>query len=175
MGSGLRHDDGAVRAAYNAYAPDLYAYARRALGDTGLAEDAVQETFLRAWRAVHRYDAALGSLRTWLFAILRNVVVDLGRARSRRLVAFSGDDGIEAVDVGDDADRVLLSWQVEEALRRLGEHHRTVLVEVHLRGRTYEDVAEELSLPVGTVKSRVFYAVKALRLVLEEMGVSDGR
>jgi RNA polymerase sigma-70 factor (ECF subfamily) len=173
VASRLREDD-AVRAAYSAYGRELYAYARRALGDPGLAEEAVQETFLRAWRAADRYDAALGSMRTWLFAIVRNIVVDLGRARAKR-PALLGADRFDVVASGEDADRVLLSWQVEEALRRLGDHHRAVLVEIHLRGRTYEEVARVLSLPVGTVKSRVFYALKALRLVLEEMGVTDDR
>ena len=65
----------------------------RSLGDAGLAEEAVQETFLRAWRAGERFDPQIGSLRTWLFAILRNVVIDLGRARAARPGVAEG--GIE--------------------------------------------------------------------------------
>lgn len=110
-----------MRAAYAAHGRELYAYARRALGDAGAAEEAIQETFLRAWRAIDHYDAALGSLRTWLFAIVRNVVVDTGRARARRPATGAGD-GIEPVADGEEADRVLLCWQVEEGLRRLGDH-----------------------------------------------------
>ena len=73
-----------VREAYAAHAGELYGFAMRSLGDPGLAEEAVQETFLRAWRAGERFDPQIGSLRTWLFAILRNVVIDLGRARASR-------------------------------------------------------------------------------------------
>ena len=73
-----------VRDAYAAHAGELYGFALRSLGDPGLAEEAVQETFLRAWRAGDRFDPELGSLRTWLFAIVRNVVIDLGRARAAR-------------------------------------------------------------------------------------------
>ena len=66
------------------------------------------------------------------------------------------------------------SWEVEEALRKLGEEHRVALVEVHYKGRPYADVARDLGVPPGTVKSRVFYGLRAMRLALEEMGWSDG-
>src|SRR3954451_17062437 len=77
-------DEHGVREAYAAHSGELFGFAVRSLGDRGLAEGAVQETFLRAWRAGDRFDAELGSLRTWRFAILRNVVIDLGRARAAR-------------------------------------------------------------------------------------------
>src|SRR5215213_9171062 len=79
----LASDDG-VRAVYRAHGSELYRFALRSLGDSGLAEEAVQETFLRAWQAADRFDERLGSLRTWLFAIVRNVVIDLSRARAVR-------------------------------------------------------------------------------------------
>ena len=78
-----------VREAYAAHAGELYGFAMRSLGDAGLAEEAVQETFLRAWRAGKRFDPEIGSLRTWLFAILRNVVIDLGRARAVRFATLA--------------------------------------------------------------------------------------
>ncbi len=155
-----------VREAYAAHAGELYGFAVRSLDDTGLAEEAVQETFLRAWRAGERFDPQLGSLRTWLFAILRNVVIDLGRARASRPRLAAG--GVEpAVEPFDEA---LLAWQVEEAMRRIGEQHRRVLVETYYRGRPYVEVAEELGVPEGTVKSRVYYGLRALRVALEEIG-----
>jgi RNA polymerase sigma-70 factor (ECF subfamily) len=67
---------------------------------------------------------------------------------------------------------VLAAWQVEEALRKIGDEHRVALVEVHYKGRAYAEVAVDLGVPVGTVKSRVFYALKAMRLALEELGWS---
>ena len=166
----LATDDG-VRAVYAAHGPELYRFAMRSLGDRGLAEEAVQETFVRAWRAAARFDDELGSLRTWLFAIVRNVVIDLSRARAVR-------PGLSAVDAGADDglfvdeafDRVLTAWQVEEALRMLSEEHRSALIEVHYKGRPYTDVALALGVPIGTVKSRVYYALKAMRLALEELG-----
>jgi len=165
-------DDVAIRAAYTAHAGELYGFAYRSLGDGGLAEEAVQETFVRAWRAAERFDEQLGSMRTWLFSILRHVVIDLARARSARPPLASADDVEHVVQVtGDDAfERALVSWQIEEALRRIGADHRQVLVETYFRGRPYAEVAEDLGIPEGTVKSRVYYALKAVRLVLEEMG-----
>ena len=155
-----------VREAYAAHAGELYGFAVRSLGDSGLAEEAVQETFLRAWRAGERFDPQIGSLRTWLFAILRNVVIDLGRVRAARPAVAEG--GVEpAVEPFDEA---LLAWQLEEAMRRIGEQHRQVLVETYYRWRPYAEVAEELGVPEGTVKSRVYYGLRALRAALEEIG-----
>ena len=165
----LATDDG-VRAVYAAHGSELYRFAMRSLGDRGLAEEAVQETFVRAWRAADRFDDELGSLRTWLFAIVRNVVIDLSRARAVRPGLSSADGADDALFVDEAFDRVLTAWQVEEALRMLSEEHRAALVEVHYRARSYNDVAASLGVPVGTIKSRVYYALKAMRLALEELG-----
>jgi RNA polymerase sigma-70 factor (ECF subfamily) len=158
-----------VREAYAAHSRELYGFALRSLDDAGLAEEAVQETFTRAWRAGERFDPEIGSLRTWLFAILRNVVIDLGRARSVR--PRVGEGGIEPSV--EPLEQALVSWQVEEAMRRIGDDHRRVLVETYYRARPYAEVAEELGVPEGTVKSRVYYGLRALRVVLEEMGYED--
>jgi RNA polymerase sigma-70 factor (ECF subfamily) len=169
----LATEDG-VRAVYAAHGPELFRFAARSLNDRGLAEEAVQETFVRAWRASDRFDDTLGSLRTWLFAIIRNVVIDLSRARAVRPALAATATAEDVIDLTDDAvDRVLGAWQVEEALRMVSEEHRRVLVEVHYRGRSYGEVATQLRVPVGTVKSRVFYALKAMRLALEELGWTD--
>ncbi len=158
-----------VREAYSAHAGELYGFAMRSLGDAGTAEEAVQETFVRAWRAGKRFDPEIGSLRTWLFAILRNVVIDLGRARAAR----PGLSDREAEPSVEPIEETLLAWQVEEAMRRIGDQHRQILVETYYRGRPYAEVAAELGIPVGTVKSRVYYALRALRIALEEMGYED--
>jgi RNA polymerase sigma-70 factor, ECF subfamily len=169
MQSGALKRERDVREAYAAHSGELYGFALRSLGDSGLAEEAVQETFVRAWRAGERFDPEIGSLRTWLFAILRNVVIDLGRARAVRPRVAEG--GIEPTV--EPLEQALLSWQVEEAMRRLGDDHRRVLVETYYRGRPYAEVATELGIPEGTVKSRVYYGLRALRVVLEEMGYED--
>lgn len=166
--------DAALRAAYTAHGPELYRFARRSLGDAGLAEEAVQEAFVRAWRASATYDPARSSQRTWLFAILRNVVIDLARARRvRPPLAADGVADTAGPSVDDEIDRVLTTWQVEAALAELDAEHRRVLVEVHWRGRPYAEVAQELGIPAGTVKSRVYYGLRALRGALEAQGWRD--
>lgn len=168
-----------ITAAYAAHGRELYRFAYRSLGDRGLAEEAVQTAYLRAWRASDRFDEHLGSLRTWLFAIVRNVIVDLARARNVRppmapdVIDLSSDASAGRPHHDGDVDRLLVSWQVEEALRKLSTDHRVVLVETYYRARPYGEVAAELGVPVGTVKSRVFYALRALRLALEELGWDD--
>jgi RNA polymerase sigma-70 factor (ECF subfamily) len=162
------------RAAYRAHSRELYAVALRGLNDRGMAEDAVQETFIRAWRAADRYDPSRGSPRTWLFAILRSVVID----QHRRLAARPHETGAAAEDElanlasPDALESAIVGWQVEQALRRLSPEHRQVLVELRLRGRAQAELAQSLGVPVGTIKSRVHYALLALRVLLEEQGVT---
>jgi RNA polymerase sigma-70 factor, ECF subfamily len=150
-----------VREAYAAHSRELYGFAVRALGEAGLAEEAVQETFLRAWRAGDRVGPEIDSLRNWLFVILRDVVIDLGRARA---VADGGvEPSVESLE------QSLLAWQVEEAMRRIEEQYRQILVETYYGGRSYAEVATELGVPVGTVKSRVYDGLRALEVALEEV------
>jgi len=162
-------DDSVLRAAYDDHGGELFALAYRSLGDRGRAEEAVQETFLRAWRSADRYDPQRSTLRTWLYAICRNVVIDASRARAARPQLVDSEPPDVPVEERP-LEQLLVGLQVEEALRRLSEEHRVVLVEVHLRDRPATEVAAQLGIPVGTVRSRVYYGLKALRLVLEEMG-----
>lgn len=173
-GPALAGDEG-VRAAYRAYGPELYRFALRQLRDGGAAQDVVQEVFLRAWRSAGTFDPEVASLRVWLFAITRNVVVDHVRRLSSRPREVGGESAErlgELTGVGGQFEEVMVTtWVVEEALRRISVEHRAVLVEVHLRGRPAAEVAAEVGVPVGTVRSRVFYGLKALRLAMDEMGV----
>lgn len=166
-------DERSLRAAHRAHAGELYRFALRQLGDPGAAEDVVQETFLRAWRAAQSFDPRRGSLRVWLFAITRNLVVDHARRRAvRPAVPVETEVLVALADTDRGFDDVTMTvWTVEEALRRLSDEHRGALQETYLRGRPYAEVACELGIPVGTLRSRVFYGLKALRLVLDEMGV----
>ena len=161
--------DSGVRAAVQAHSGELYGFALRALDDRGLAEEVVQETFVRAWRAGRRFDPDIASLRAWLFAILRNVIIDAARARSVRPGVAAEVD----VAITDNLDALLQSWVVEEALHRLTDEHRRAVVEVYYRGRSAADVAADLGVPAATIRSRLFYGLRALRLSLDELGWDD--
>src|SRR6478735_763036 len=126
---------------------------------------------LRAWRPFSALDEAQGSVRAWLFTVARNIVIDEWRTR-RAHAEFAVADVPEVVDDVDHTDQLLLSWVVAEALTRLSPEHRAVLLECYYRGLPVSEAARRLGIPEGTVKSRTHYALRALRLALEEMGVS---
>jgi RNA polymerase sigma-70 factor (ECF subfamily) len=149
-----------LAAAFDEHGGVLFGYAVNALRDRALAEDCVQETFLRAWRARDRFDPVRGGLRTWLFAIQRNVIVDVQRARQRLPRIVPGDELDEApADTPDTLDRLM----IVEALAKLSEEQRSAFVAIHLDGRSYAEASERSGVPVGTLRSRVFYALRALR------------
>jgi RNA polymerase sigma-70 factor (ECF subfamily) len=163
-------DEAALRILHDEHAGALLSYALRlARGDRQRAEDIVQETLLRAWSHL---DATRNDrpVRPWLFTIARNVAVDEHRARKARPIEV-GDDSLEVVGVDDEIDRALEAWLVTDAVSSLSEAHRHVLVETYYRGRTVDEAASVLGIPPGTVKSRTFYALKALRLAFQERGV----
>lgn len=169
-------DENGLRAAYQTYGAEVYRFVLRGLGDTGAAQDVTQETFVKAWRHADRFDPAVGSPRTWLFGIARNTMIDHARAAAVRPWQGRLVDPPRAEELGgatrDAADRLLDAVVLEEGLRRLAGHHREALVETHLRDRPYDEVAAELGIPVGTLRSRVFYALRALREAMDEMGVT---
>ncbi|WP_239476703.1 sigma-70 family RNA polymerase sigma factor [Nocardia arizonensis] len=145
----------------------LYWRAMRSLGDSGASEQVVQETLLRAWRSCARFDASKGSVRTWLLGIERNVLIDLSRARAVRPGETGWDDireGAEPRCVSPDfADGLVDGLLVADLLARLPEVQRAAVVEVIMRDRAYQEVADDLGVPVGTVKTRVHYALRSLR------------
>lgn len=167
-----------LRAAYDTHGAELFRYCGRLLGDHHHAEEAVQETFTRAWRKSDQWNPALGSLRTWLFAIAHNVAADMRRARDvRPKLTMAGPPGQETVEPAtgeDEISRAMNGWMIDEALRRIRDDQRRAIVETYVRGRPYVEVAIEFGVPEGTLRSRVFYGLKALRLALEEMGWGEG-
>lgn len=172
-----REDEAVFRGAYDEHGAELFRFALRSLGDRGLAEEITQEIFVRAWRSRERFDEGRGSRRTWLFAIARNLVIDAARARKSRPASASDSGGRETADssVEDPAEGSLRGMLLSEALESLSEDHRFVVQEIYFRGRKYSEVAEEAGVPSGTLRSRMYYALKSLRLALEEMGWPDER
>jgi RNA polymerase sigma-70 factor (ECF subfamily) len=170
VGSAQLRDEELIRALYAEHAAPLLAFVRRLLdGDRGAAEDVVQETLLRAWR--HADELTVDGVRPWLFTTARRLVVDVRRARAARPVETADTDADAAV-VGDAVDAALNAAIVLDALRALTPAHRAVLIDSFYRGRTAAEIAAERGLPPGTARSRVFYALRAMRLALQERGVS---
>ncbi|WP_283138796.1 sigma-70 family RNA polymerase sigma factor [Rhizohabitans arisaemae] len=170
MGQAGTADESLMRALFDDHAGPLFGYVLRLTGDRQRAEDVVQETLLRAWRNPRALSGR--PIRPWLFTVARNIVLDLHRARQAR-PPETGDDALAVLPAPeDDLNRALDSWAVADALGALRREHRAVLVEVYYRGRSVAEAAAELGIPAGTVKSRTYYALRALKLALEERGLA---
>jgi RNA polymerase sigma-70 factor (ECF subfamily) len=168
-----RDDTELLRVMFADHGDALYAHALRLVsGDRQRAEDLVQETLLRAWRHPEALDPDRGSVRAWLFTTARNLAIDSWRRRSVRVAEVVTDTLPEPVS-DDETDRTVEAWLIAEALSRLSQVHRQVLVECFYQGRSVAEAAARLGVPPGTVKSRTHYALRSLRLVLEEMGVTQ--
>lgn len=158
-----------MRQLHDEHAAALWRWCLRLTGnDHARAEDILQETLLRAWRSSPAESA--GSLRSWLFRVARNLAIDEWRTKRSRTeypVADLPDSGHD-----DGTDELLLTWVVAEALTRLSPEHRAVLQECYFRGASVAEAARRLDVPEGTVKSRTHYALRSLRLALEELGVT---
>jgi RNA polymerase sigma-70 factor (ECF subfamily) len=161
-----------MRALYREHAGALFTYVLRLVaGDRYLAEDVVQETLLRAWKNASKLDASARSLRPWLVTVARRIVIDGHRGRLSRPQETS-PAVLEQLPAQDELDRSLRLMTISDALGDLSHAHREALVETYFRGRTVNEAAEMLGLPAGTVRSRVYYGLRALRNALEERGVT---
>jgi RNA polymerase sigma-70 factor (ECF subfamily) len=156
---------------YQDYYTPLLAFVMRLTGgQRQWAEDVVQETLLRAWRNVEDLDPSSRSLMPWLGTVARRIVIDDRRRQDARPAEVTQE--VPDVPVDDQTDRLLRTVTVTEALQELSPAHREVIVETYLKDRTVSQAADVLGVPVGTVKSRVYYALRALRLTMEERGVT---
>lgn len=151
-------------AAWEDHGAALLGYCVNVLGDRHGAEDCVQEVFVRAWRARESYEPSRGSTRTWLFGIARNVLVDAIRARARHATPVD-DDGVADLMPPEPAaqDGVAVRLAIAEALALLSPEHREVVVAIKLEGLTYAELAARNGVPVATLRTRAFHALRALR------------
>jgi RNA polymerase sigma-70 factor, ECF subfamily len=159
--------EAAIRELYLHYADALHGYAERFCADSASADDIVQETFIRAWRHLPQLTADDRPVRPWLFRVARNLLIDADRAARARPMTVPAQP---AEDARDDCglDQVLDRQLVSAALQRLSCAHRTVLVDTFYRGDSLATVARELGIPHGTARSRLHYALHALRRQLQE-------
>jgi RNA polymerase sigma-70 factor (ECF subfamily) len=161
-------DEKLMCALYAEHAGPLLRFASRLMsGDRRRAEDIVQETLLRAW--LHPDALAGRPARPWLFAVARNLAVDSFRARTARPQEV-GEAALGLLTIPDETARAVESWAVIDAVRSLRPRHRRILLETFYHGRSVTEAAAVLRIPAGTVRSRTFYALRALKLALEERG-----
>jgi RNA polymerase sigma-70 factor (ECF subfamily) len=159
--------DAVIRELYSHHAKALHGYVERFCPDRASAEDIVQETFIRAWRHLPQLSADDRPVRPWLFRVAHNLLIDANRAARARPVTVQEH---AAGEIGTDAglEEILDRQLVSAALRHLSPAHRAVLMETFYRGGTVAAVARELGIPHGTARSRLHYALDALRKQLQE-------
>lgn len=160
----------ALRALSDAHATAIWRYVVHLTGNPSGADDVVQETLLRAWRTPKIMSQPPESTRSWLFTVARNLVIDEYRsARTRHELTT---DTLPERAERDRTDALFEALLIEEALGALGVEHRSVIVHSYYGGRSIAETAAELGIPEGTVKSRLHYGLRALRLALQEKGVT---
>jgi len=164
VAGGDRH---AFEELHRRYARSVLGIALRRIGDRGRAEDATQDTFTSVWRSAARYDPSRGAATSWIFTVARNAITDGLRRRPEPTV----DDPPELAEPGpgpaDAAEAEWVSWRVHRALEMLPEQERSLVELAYWSGLSQSEIADYLSLPLGTVKTRTR---AALRRLADELG-----
>jgi RNA polymerase sigma-70 factor (ECF subfamily) len=156
-----------LRELYRRYAGRIFGLGVQLLGDRGLAEELVQESFVRLWRNADRFDPGRGSAATFVFTIARRLAVDLWRRPSSR----PGHPEPPPLPDDDHVDRLVDRLGVRDAMNSLSDAHRQILELSYGDQLKQTEIADRLNIPLGTVKTRSFHAVRALRAALEERGI----
>ena len=168
VGGGQR--EAALQDLHDRHAGELWRFAMRLTHDRQMSEDIVQEVLLKAWK-----DPSLGqrdeaAARAWLFTAARNLIIDRWRSAASRHEQRIEEPPEESV--GDATSVVLDRWLIAEALSSLSLEHRSVISAAYYEGRSVSDISARFRIPEGTVKSRLHYGLRTLRLALQEKGVT---
>src|SRR3984885_12152379 len=162
-----------MKALYDEHAGPLWRYALRLTSDASRAEDVVQETLLRAWQHPEVIGDTERSARAWLFTVARNMIIDDRRsARFGHVVGSTDEARAPEQSTPDEVNSALDKLLIADAMAQLSAEHRAVIERSYYRGWTTAQIAADLGIAEGTVKSRLHYAVRALRLTLQELGVT---
>lgn len=171
-------DSAALGTMYDRYGASVYSLALRMLQDRLLAEELVQETFVRVWRQSPSFDGARGAVATWIMGIARNLAIDELRRRGARPTMAGGNAAaqLELVESGDDdpSEQAYASIRhevVTGALAQLPEAQRTVVELAYFGGLSQSEIAARLGDPLGTVKTRMRLGLEKLKNILSPSGI----
>jgi len=167
-------DPDAIRVVYQQYGRMVYAVAYKVLGDVGLAEDATQQTFVQAWRSAATYDPSR-PLGAWLATISRRAAIDVyRRERRHRIVADMDSPDLVPITLGPSMEQIYELSQVRQALDHLPDQDREMIRLQHYDELTHTEIANQLAIPLGTVKSRSFRAHRRLAGLLGHLRAEAG-
>jgi RNA polymerase sigma-70 factor, ECF subfamily len=173
VSSAANAEEDLMKALYDEHAGALWRYALRLTGDAARAEDVVQETLLRAWQHPEVIGDPERPARAWLFTVARNMIIDERRSpKFRNIVGSLDESGAPEQSAPDEVDSALDRLLIADAMAQMSPDHRAVIERSYYRGWSTAQIATDLDIAEGTVKSRLHYAVRALRLTLQEMGVT---
>jgi RNA polymerase sigma-70 factor, ECF subfamily len=164
--SGIRAgDEGAMTVLYDRYSSVVYSVALRVLGDTGKAEDILQEIFMQLWRNPGAFNAARGSLGAWLAVIARNRSIDMLRKRRPETDISDLVVSVES-DLAGATERGRAVEKIRRALGEMPAPQRSALELAFFEGLTHSEIASRTGEPLGTIKTRIRAGLMALRKVL---------
>jgi RNA polymerase sigma-70 factor (ECF subfamily) len=172
-------DESALKALYDRYGALIFTLAYRKLGDHGLAEEVLQDVFLRCWEQAHTYRPEAGNVSAWLFGITRNRAIDVRRsrmqhAREREGVILPESDTLEEAHSADASEQVALHVTMQAALQQLTPAQRQAIELAYYGDMSQSEIAHHLGEPLGTVKTRMRSATEKLRRTLDTEPVQSG-
>ena len=166
----------AISKLYDRYSRTVYGVGLKILGNRSLAEELVQDVFLKVWRSSHTFDPLRASFSTWLYRVTRSAAIDVHRKRAHKvhLIADGESHVLAARDLSATPQEVVdeswLSWRVSRALEVLDVSHKEVIYLAYFEGLSQREISERTGVPLGTVKSRTASAFKKLR---GELAIGD--
>jgi RNA polymerase sigma-70 factor (ECF subfamily) len=166
-----RGDQDALRQLYRAFERPLYTLGIRWLHDQALAEELVQEVTLRIWRRASSFDPSKGAASSWIFGVARNVASDLGRARLR--VPTPVEDLVVVATEPWNEESSWRQWQIATAIQTLPVEQQRIIHLAYVLQFTQSEIAKALDIPLGTVKTRLYQGLRALRSMLAELGITE--
>ncbi|SDI47826.1 RNA polymerase sigma factor [Natribacillus halophilus] len=165
----VNKDPQALEQLYHRYERPIYAFAYRLVGEEMMAEEVMQELFLRVWNSAYRYDSDKAKFSTWMFTLTRNISIDLIRKKGRRVSDHPVEDQtLQTVkdtsqNVEEHMEDQMLADDIKEALQALNGQQQDIVEWIYFQGYTQQEVADTYAIPLGTVKSRARLALKNLQ------------